>query len=633
MATYRQSTKEVLSLLEDLEKKLNKHKPLYPNEKDNYNLNNNHFISNPISINSNNYSEMGYQNNFDKITPSMEFNIRKLIKDEFSTLILPYQEEMHNSLNIMDTKVDKNSNEIKDLKLKNLNNLNNLISNDNLGFGFNQPNHFDNNQYVLRVEYENKINELEIQLSTLNTYSKTLKEAFDNKVMGSDNYLGKDEFGLKINDIQNQFDSVISEIKQIEKNISNFNQSLSEIKINNNKDKNELLIEIQNIKNDFSDKVKMMNNNFNSIDGKIQNQANNNNLNGQILNLSSNLDNLKNQFNVLNNQLDLNFINSLKTIVNQHVTVAELNLVKNAISGCENNINQIINKNYDMNISNIQNKITSLENKMNTINLKNKNNSEIGEISEDNNKINTNLNENQLNILNELQKIDLNKFQKFDFNSFNEIKNEIKDNNENYALMKTKLNELDTEINKLKQKIDWDNSVKDLKNSITNINERITRLEGNYLKRSKLEVEPINSGDEENNENNRDNDIDNDNINRNNVNLNDNNQNMNKDSTNENVIQKNPFNSLNRENNLEKVKNSSNKEIERDEESNPRQSLQRSGIYNNNDEEEEKKQDDENQNNNKEKNSNNIKKSRNGNTDDDNFDIGDMNDLLIDDNL
>ena len=215
MATYRQSTKEVLSLLEDLEKKLNKHKPLYPNEKDNYNLNNNHFISNPISINSNNYSEMGYQNNFDKITPSMEFNIRKLIKDEFSTLILPYQEEMHNSLNIMDTKVDKNSNEIKDLKLKNLNNLNNLISNDNLGFGFNQPNHLDNNQYVLRVEYENKINELESQLSTLNTYSKTLKEAFDNKVMGSDNYLGKDEFGLKINDIQNQFDSVISEIKQI----------------------------------------------------------------------------------------------------------------------------------------------------------------------------------------------------------------------------------------------------------------------------------------------------------------------------------------------------------------------------------------------------------------------------------
>ena len=106
---------------------------------------------------------------------------------------------------------------------------------------------------------------------------------------------------------------------------------------------------------------------------------------------------------------------------------------------------------------------------------------------------------------------------------------------------------------------------------------------------------------------------------------------MNKDSTNENVIQKNPFNSLNRENNLEKVKNSSNKEIERDEESSPRQSLQRSRLYNN-DDEEEKKQDDENQNNNKEKNSNNIKKSRNGNSDDDNFDIGDMNDLLIDDN-
>ena len=332
MATYRQGTKEVLNLLEDLEKKLNKHKPFYPSENDNYNFSNNQFNYNPV--NSNNYSEMGNQYNLDKITPSMEFNIRKLIKEEFNTLILPYQEEMHSGLNIMDSKIDKNSNEIKDLKLKNLNNLNNIIANDNLGFSFNQPKQYDNNQYVLRVEYENKINELEIQISTLNTYSKTLKEAFDNKVVGTDNYLGKDEFGLKMNEIQNQFDSIISDIKQIKNNMNNFNQSLNEIKINNNKIKNDLLIEIQNIKNDFANKMDNMNNNYNSINGIIKNQSNNNDLNEQILNVTSNLNNLKNEFNVFTKQLDINFINSLKTIVNQHVSIAELNVVKNTISGC-----------------------------------------------------------------------------------------------------------------------------------------------------------------------------------------------------------------------------------------------------------------------------------------------------------
>ena len=614
MATYREGTKEVLNLLEDLEKKLNKHKPFYPSENDNYNFSNNQFNYNPV--NSNNYSEMGNQYNLDKITPSMEFNIRKLIKEEFNTLILPYQEEMHSGLNIMDSKIDKNSNEIKDLKLKNLNNLNNIIANDNLGFSFNQPKQYDNNQYVLRVEYENKINELEIQISTLNTYSKTLKEAFDNKVVGTDNYLGKDEFGLKMNEIQNQFDSIISDIKQIKNNMNNFNQSLNEIKINNNKIKNDLLIEIQNIKNDFANKMDNMNNNYNSINGIIKNQSNNNDLNEQILNVTSNLNNLKNEFNVFTKQLDINFINSLKTIVNQHVSIAELNVVKNTISGCENNINQILNKNknYDTNISNIQNNITSLENKISNINLNNINNSDIGEFAK-NNKKNMNLNDNQLNILNELQKIDLNKFLNFDFNIIDEIKDEIKNNNENLALMKTTINELDTELQKLKQKLDFDSSIKDLKDSITNINERINKLEKNQWKKSQIvDVEISNVGEE------KEDTKENKNVKR--FNLKD-------ESTNKNNLQKNPFNNPYNEDDLEEDRSRNDNEKEEDKENIPRGNPQRSDMFMPN--EEEKKQNDENQNNNKEKennnNTNNNRKSKDGNDDED-FSIGD--DLIID---
>ena len=609
MTTYRQGTKEVLNLLEDLEKKLNKHKPFYPSENDNYNFSNNQFNYNPV--NSNNYSEMGNQYNLDKITPSMEFNIRKLIKEEFNTLILPYQEEMHSGLNIMDSKIDKNSNEIKDLKLKNLNNLNNIIANDNLGFSFNQPKQYDNNQYVLRVEYENKINELEIQISTLNTYSKTLKEAFDNKVVGTDNYLGKDEFGLKMNEIQNQFDSIISDIKQIKNNMNNFNQSLNEIKINNNKIKNDLLIEIQNIKNDFANKMDNMNNNYNSINGIIKNQSNNNDLNEH-----SNLNNLKNEFNVFTKQLDINFINSLKTIVNQHVSIAELNVVKNTISGCENNINQILNKNknYDTNISNIQNNITSLENKISNINLNNMNNSDMGEFAE-NNKKNMNLNDNQLNILNELQKIDLNKFLNFDFNIIDEIKDEIKNNNENLALMKTTINELDTELQKLKQKLDFDSSIKDLKDSITNINERINKLEKNQWKKSQIvDVEISNVGEEKEDTK--------ENKNAKRFNLKD-------ESTNKNNLQKNPFNNPYNEDDLEEDRSRNDNEKEEDKENIPRGNPQRSDMFMPN--EEEKKQNDENQNNNKEKennnNTNNNRKSKDGNDDED-FSIGD--DLIID---
>ena len=515
MSIYRQNNKEILNLLEKLENKLNKHKPYNPLE-DTNNGNQPLFSTQTnMNINTNNYSgySLNNQNNIDKISPSMEFNIRNLIRDEFTSLILPYQQELHNGLNIIDSKIDKNSNEIKDLKLKNINNIQNLISTGEAGFNFNPPNPLDNNQFVLRVEYDNKIKELEFQISAINTYSQTLKEAFDNNLKGGNSYLGRDDFGQKIKEIQNQFDSIFGDINQFKNNISNINQSLGEIKLNSNRNKNDLLNEIQNIKSDFSQKILSMNNNLSDVNRNNQGPTNNTDVNGKIQKVNLELNNLKNEFNVLTDQLDMNFMSSLKTIVNQHITFAEFNVVKKKISDFEENINNIINKNktYDMNINNIQNNINNLENKINNINKNNKS-SEIMELNDinSNDKKNINLDESKLNLLNELQKVNINKLQKFDFDVVNDIKNEINviknknENDENLVILKTKINELDTQLEQLKEKMDFNKIISDLESNINSINNRLTKLEkANIanLKGSKLVVTQINDEDDNEKEN------------------------------------------------------------------------------------------------------------------------------------
>ena len=518
MSIYRQNNKEILNLLEKLENKLNKHQPYNPLEDTNNNYNGNQPLFSTqtnMNINTNNYSgySLNNQNNIDKISPSMEFNIRNLIRDEFTSLILPYQQELHNGLNIIDSKIDKNSNEIKDLKLKNINNIQNLISTGEAGFNFNPPNPLDNNQFVLRVEYDNKIKELEFQISAINTYSQTLKEAFDNNLKGGNSYLGRDDFGQKIKEIQNRFDSIFGDINQFKNNISNINQSLGEIKLNSNRNKNDLLNEIQNIKSDFSQKILSMNNNLSDVNRNNQGPTNITDVNEKIQKVNLELNNLKNEFNVLTDQLDMNFMSSLKTIVNQHITFAEFNVVKKKISDFEENINNIINKNktYDMNINNIQNNINNLENKINNINKNNKS-SEIMELNDinSNDKKNINLDESKLNLLNELQKVNINKLQKFDFDVVNDIKNEINviknknENDENLVILKTKINELDTQLEQLKEKMDFNKIISDLESNINSINNRLTKLEkANIanLKGSKLVVTQINDEDDNEKEN------------------------------------------------------------------------------------------------------------------------------------
>ena len=107
-----------------------------------------------------NINNVIYDNN-NNINSSNEYYLKKLIKDEFSTLILPYQHDMHNNINILERK-------ISNLSLPNLNNLNYIPSNNNNNNNNNF--NFNSKDYVLKAEYDNKILELTKQLNNLNNY-------------------------------------------------------------------------------------------------------------------------------------------------------------------------------------------------------------------------------------------------------------------------------------------------------------------------------------------------------------------------------------------------------------------------------------------------------------------------------
>ena len=404
MSSSRQINKEMLNLLDKLEENLNKHKSsfLEPSQ--------NNFQSFPSSYNINNninkfnsmqeYPEYPFRNeqnnNFNnQISPSMEFQIRKIIKDEFNSLIVPYQLELQKGLEILETKIGNNSNKIKDLSTKNLNNRQqnffdeeNIINSNNLDLREN------NNKYILRVEYDNKIRDFEHQFSNLNSLYKALKDNIDINSMANNNnnYLGRDEFAQ----LENKYALITKEIEQIKRNINNIN-------LNNDKMKKDFLGEIQEIKNDFNENIKKNNNN---------NIAINNNVDKDIQNIYTNINNLKNEFNLFKNQIDVNFINNMKTIVSQQINKNELLEVKNNINDHENRLTDILKKfdEYDKNIKIINNSFKDIENKINNTNISNQNNNNINS-----------------NPLSDIPKTDINKIQTIDYyNSIDELKNDIK---------------------------------------------------------------------------------------------------------------------------------------------------------------------------------------------------------------
>ena len=117
MSSSRQMNKEMLNLLDKLEENLNKHKSTvresppenyrsYPNNYQFSTLNNN--FSNYPDYPEYNFNTIQNNYNNSQISSSMEFSIRKIIKEEFTTLIIPYQQELHKSVDILEYKINNN---------------------------------------------------------------------------------------------------------------------------------------------------------------------------------------------------------------------------------------------------------------------------------------------------------------------------------------------------------------------------------------------------------------------------------------------------------------------------------------------------------------------------------------------
>jgi hypothetical protein len=200
------NSNDILSLLDDLENKLNRHKPGLSSYVDNSKAYKNY------GSNLYQYQDAGYKSPYDKgnlyqinsnpsplqlSSPSNEYLIRKIIKDEFSSLIIPYQQDVHNNINILEAKINNNTSNIKELKSKNLGAMSNLLNKGGMGFSFNDldfgknQNIENNNLYVLRDEYNNKISEIETRLMNLEGGMQGLKQSLDNNNFMQNNQFSK----------------------------------------------------------------------------------------------------------------------------------------------------------------------------------------------------------------------------------------------------------------------------------------------------------------------------------------------------------------------------------------------------------------------------------------------------------
>jgi len=156
-------------------------------------------------------------------SPLNENFIRKIIKDEFDSLIIPYQKEVHNKINFLEKKINNNTSKKEDLISKNLGVMTNLNKGrfgyqlNDLDFGKNQ-NIENNNLYELRDKYNNRLSAMEESV-------QALKKSVD---IINNNYKDKNEFWNIINEIPKLLVSIKNEIAQANKN--SMKQTLDDMK-------------------------------------------------------------------------------------------------------------------------------------------------------------------------------------------------------------------------------------------------------------------------------------------------------------------------------------------------------------------------------------------------------------------
>ena len=449
--TNNQTTRKIYNIIDDLEQRLsnrnksrkkyvgldNENYSNYPNE---YSDRNNSYYQRP-QLNAISNNDAYYQplnTNQSQIIPqnlivnqSTDLDIRKIIKEEFSTLIIPYQTDLNNNINMLQVKIN---NILNDYQNEN----NKLRSIPNINKVDNQILEIKN----ILSEYNNKIKELEDQiasnLNNLNIRNNSI-QAFDDKLNNEIKNINQNiqelkmknqDYNNRFNNFINNYDNEMTTIKQ------NYNKLLTnEIKLNDTIDKNSFL------QKNF-DALKEENNNFkNSINLSLSEK------NQKLNDLENKQNNLNNKINDLeNNQKNLN----------------------NKINDFESK-----NKKFNEEMNNMNNNLINMTTSIN--NLKDKT---FNFYNNDNN--NTNNNDSQINELkNKIDKLNINDLLKIDINKINSINDkyeEFMSNNEKlFQILEqhnTTITDLNTKLNRLRE--DYENESKKKYNQI---NERISKVE------------------------------------------------------------------------------------------------------------------------------------------------------------
>ena len=446
--------------------------------------------------------------------PVNEYYLRNLIKEEFSSLILPYQKDVVCNSNLMESKLGEIDKKFQ--IILNAQNMGNLNDNAKIISAYLCSNlssdSMNKNIEKLKIEYDTLFDGLQKKIDSLNNQMNMHKTNNDSNI--SDVYKKMENFEKKLFEIENKDKN--KEIKTyVEKNIfddtvNNLNEKQNRI-INDNENKIRNLNDQIDTINKSINQYKLEINKINGLDNNI------NSLRSEFGKVTEDISKIKYQVTpeVINkiNSIDLNSLkqqvspyefkslkdnmniyetnlNSIKTMAeNSDKTIFELkkqitNVEQKQNSTNKNieNIQPLLNENILGKITEINGKIEELskikvenENKNNENNDKKENEEKKEEEAElffggsrrqqRNNKntnnninksVNNNLDEKSLNLIKQLEKINLDELQKMDFNN-----------------ILTQINDLSKENKNLSNKIEEQNK------TISEINEKIKNLKTN----------------------------------------------------------------------------------------------------------------------------------------------------------
>ena len=389
--------------------------------------------------------------NLSMMSPSNEYFIRKIVKEEFATLILPYQHDLFNNINQLE-------NQIYDVKVTaNLNKNSTLINkkDDDLKKFFENINF---NDFVMKAEYDNKITELTRQISFLNLSLNNLSSNQNQKEDNLDNKILTNKINLNDkNDNENIEDGEFKiMINNLESRILNLQNNFQE-QIDN------LAKEISKYINDS--KIIFINNEFNK-------------LKDEFTKIKDDLINLKYQFKQYE-QIPISQINNLdyEELKKIPYYVKDLEYIKKRMNTYNNQINQseiqsLSEKGLNNSLAEKMIKDTKdLSERLDTIEKKIlNNNNENNDIKIDNNNL-YNLDNNLKNKINSIDS----KILEID-NKINQIQyplnNENNLENNNLIQIKELTSQLEKKINLLPTKEEY-NELKNLTNENSNYFENI----------------------------------------------------------------------------------------------------------------------------------------------------------------